>query len=472
MRGFTSARFEAAELVAAGGLGDLRLAAGRTLRLHVIDAERRPIAGARTWPEAVPTDEHGDTWLVETNASSVEVAARGHHAVRVEITEEGATLDVVLALGPLLSLVVHAADGEAPGELGVEFEAAGPFFDGESGTSPSPLLSRDREGHFSSSGGHPFVARFVTSLDGRLVLDSLRADAAGTLRVIGPSGVVHEELVPPLGPEEWRTLSITLEQRALRVRGRVVDEQGNPVAMGYVSLPPRTGGHTQGFEPHSNGDGHFETVLLPDPGASLTITKEGYRASTCALADFEGAEPTVVLRRGLDLVVRVVDELARTRSGGRLWMRESDELPDLSTSVEERLGAAPGRWELHGLGDGPLALVLRIGGATYSRAESAGTEIEWRVPVMGAARVRWDVENAHEVLRGMSVELRSARADIGGLGRSFFGVAQGEQLFDPVLPGTYEAVVVLDTDEGERILARRALEVAAGATAAIELRCD
>jgi hypothetical protein len=94
---------------------------------------------------------------------------------------------------------------------------------------------------------------------------------------------------------------------------------------------------------------------------------------------------------------------------------------------------------------------------------------ELRVPVMGAAEVRWDLADGAGLPDWIRIELRGGEGEPGRLQESFHRTPRGAQRFDPVLPGAYEAVLVVDEDDGELVLARAPLEVRAGETAAVDL---
>jgi len=463
-RGRTSASFDA-EGVTDGDLGDLRLVPGRDVRLRVHDKEGRPIAGARCLPLGGPTDERGETLLRQLTTTTLRVAARGHHEQSVALPAQGDTLDVVLARGPELALEVRTADGGAPGEVGVELEAPEPFFDGADGQTASMTLGQDRPGRIGSWGGRPFVARYTTDAEGQLRMDSLRAGVPFTLRVIASGGVALEQRVPALEPEEWRVLPLVLESLARRVRARVVDELGAPLVGVSVRLPPvRSGSVTHNSYARTDGDGWFEALLVPSADGQLVLTRSGFRTLTCPLDDLRDGGPALVLRRGHELTVTVVDEGGLPQAGGELFLHEPE-----GDSGGACRAVAPGRWTLEGLGESELELELRIGGLNLRRRVPPTADVELRVPVMGAAEVRWDLGDGAELPDWTTVAIRGAGLEPGRVQQSFYRTPRGSQRFEPVLPGTYEVVLVVDEADGELVLARRTIEVRAGETAAVDL---
>lgn len=208
----------------------------------------------------------------------------------------------------------------------------------------------------------------------------------------------------------------------------------------------------------------FETRVLSGDRIRVRISKRGFRTLERELDPLEGAEPTFVLARGRSLVVRVRDELGRWQSGGRLSIHQ----PGGSGEVETRpLG--PGQWEVHGLGVEEVEVVLGIGGAAFQRAATPGSEVEFRVPVMGAVHVDWALEPAAPRPDWLVLELRSDDPEREPLHQTFYGTPEGRHAFEPALPGSYEAVLFCYEGESEVVLSRRELTLEPGATVSVDL---
>jgi hypothetical protein len=304
-----------------------------------------------------------------------------------------------------------------------------------------------------------FYAKGATDEHGRLRFDALRPGRSIDLRVVARGGaVLHEEALPPLVAEELRRVTVDLDEALVSVRGSVLDTSGRPVAAARLEAPGRS------WEPiHTDRRGRFAFDVLDVPDWSLTVSKDGLRTRTLAFASVPREELELVLEPARSLEVRVVDANGRALRGGRLTAR----LPDGSGDEEAR-EVGPGRFVLADLDNGSYELALLIGGARFRRSVDDEREVEFRVPAMGAVDVRWSLA-PEDASQWLSVGLESSVPELRPMDAWFHGTPQGQERFDPVLPGVYELVLKTSDDTGEVERARHTIVVRAGETTRVEL---
>ncbi|HEX6884953.1 MAG TPA: sigma-70 family RNA polymerase sigma factor [Planctomycetota bacterium] len=457
-RGRTSVSFERAEVGSEGLLGDLRLAAGRTLTLDVRRPDGSPVAGARTDIDSPASDADGRLELVDVTAESVRVVARGHREQRVELPAAPGVVTVVLEPAPELLLELRDRAGRPVSNLLIELRAARWGFDGER---PSLLLSAQREGRLVTWTREPFVAKARPDGAGRLRLDSLAAGLAFHLRVVAGNGtIVHEAEIEPLGAAERRELVLTLTQELRPLRVRVLDERHAPLAGARVTFSTRSGGSTHFDHESTDAEGRFACTRLDLPLA-LEAHAEGYLPLRRELAGIPTDEVELVLQRGLEVAVLVTDARGQPVARGSLHVSGCE--------LEPR-EVAPGRFTVPGLAPGAHDFVLRLGGGEFVRRHEAHVpELALWVPEMGALEVGWEVEASRASGRFVTLELRAGSGAPAQLEQPYFDTPAGSHRFETVLPGTYELRLTTATGEEEVLLARGQAVVTAGGSAKVRL---
>jgi hypothetical protein len=249
----------------------------------------------------------------------------------------------------------------------------------ESGTSPEDVRAR----------------RTMPRKDGSFVLGSIPAEVDIVLRAENPYGPSWNERLR-LGRGEEREVWVHLE-RAPTLSGRVVDEEGLPVAEVFLELEGESAVGSNG-EPYArtNQDGSFE---VQSPAKIVRLTTRGRLARE--------AEATVDVRNGSvqDVVLSVVR--GESIAGTLTWPDASPvshfELWGLGTGGRRHGEGAGGRFELRGLPPGLYDLSFHAQGE--ARAGSA------RVPSVASGTRDLQVvleETVAFELRGSVVDVQSA----------------------------------------------------------------
>lgn len=147
-----------------------------------------------------------------------------------------------------------------------------------------PTTTTDDEGKF----------RFDHSQPGPMILTVQAKGHAPDLRRI--------TVAPDLGPVDFAL------EPAKRIHGRIVDQQGNPVAGAFVALSSWRGCNTIDFRVDTDQDGRFAWDDAPADEVLFGVGKEGYRyVREKALRASEG-EATITLLRPLKVSGGVVDD--------------------------------------------------------------------------------------------------------------------------------------------------------------------
>jgi hypothetical protein len=205
--------------------------------------------------------------------------------------------------------------------------------------------------------------------------------------------------------------------------------------------------------------------VLDLPDLRLTVAHPDHPPLVRVLPSVPLTELELVLERGLAVAVSIVDERGGLLDGGSLSVRTSD---GAQTGVVA--STAPGRFLVRGLRSAPHQFVLSIGGTSELRVHEAHEpELVFRMPEMGAVEARWDLARTAETSDFLWLELRAAPDGRVAMQQGFHDTPAGEQRFDPVQPGTYEAVLKVENEAGEIVLARAPVTVVPGETAQVAL---
>lgn len=345
----------------------VRLQAGRVLTGRVLEADgRTPAASA-----LVRFEGRGATRWVEAGPDGAFVldgAAPVAGLVRVEAGERGR-----------VSVAVDGRGSDA-GTLRLEPGAVlrGRVVDAASGSG----IPRARV--VAEAPGGSFVAR--TDREGRYQMAALPVGPV-SVRVDHPQFVSWKRLAVVLTTGSTTALDAPLSPGAA-LRGRVVDEDGRPVAGALLSLaagggdePFRRSRPSQGPPFRSAPDGTFRVErLLPQGGLVLSARHPDFapaRLAGLGLQSGRTAGPfTLVLTRGLTLRGRAIDQAGAPVSGARVDLARVERSPDGSAvNIGTRGGSwsqattVDGRFEVAGLQPGEFQLTLSAEGFVRERRE-------------------------------------------------------------------------------------------------------
>lgn len=235
------------------------------------------------------------------------------------------------------------------------------------------------------SGGFAFRATGVTGDDGKATLTGVPKNAPFDLWVVG-QGFVPAHFAARRVAES--PFAVTLDPAA-RLAGRVVDEDGNPVAGAGIAV---RGAGVQGESAATTADDGTFAIDEARPGkATLAVRIAGYLAPQPLVLDLvagvERSVPDIVLKTAPVRRGRVVDELARAVADARVWAGASFE-PD--SAHAGAVTDAEGRFTLPrgDAGEGLFAIAPGYGAALVEPLPADGTEVVVTLPREARARVR------------------------------------------------------------------------------------
>lgn len=401
--------------VASGSSGvEIQLKEGATVLGVVVDPDGQPVAGAKiggaalraeSTPKGV-SDERGRFRLERVPAGTLflHVQAEGYPGTYVR--------DVRVADGEVLT------DLEIMLDSGIE--VTGQVVDGAG----NPVAGA--QVRISSLNQFMIAAPVVTTTDeeGRYRVPGLRADTPyqGTATHQGYlSGTIEE-----FESETNRDLGVTTLTEGALVRGRVLDENGNPIAGAQISatehredmpgLDMIVGLEGLGIRTNSahttktNEDGNFSLSGVKSGDYQIRATATGYAAyksDPMQLSDGVQKELDIVMDRGGEITGRVIDPNGTPMAGIQVAAMRFMPMPSRSQTETD----ADGNFRLTGLDEGAYNVSAKSPGfatASVGQITPGSAPIELVFERKGAVRgVVLDVATGNAVEK-FSVSCRRA----------------------------------------------------------------
>lgn len=452
-------------------LGDIGVAfePARPLEFAVRDGSGRPIPGAKVALGPARNDECDSDGIVRFaavpwSATCAGVAASGHSVAWVEF-DAASPSPIEVVLGPTNALTVALPDDVDPTSVWLAVSSRTPLFGGVDLRYRG--WARGEIGHClgasEDSGGEPLREEFSFAEDGRLVLEGIEERVPFRLEVVSRSERILFGLdCAPMGAEERRLVNVELVSDPLAgvrtVRGRVIDERGRGVAEARIGQELRT-----------DVDGRFSLLCTDDDGPSrLVVVKRGFAPGVLELEPEPASEVEVVLARGRDLELRVVDASGRVVEDALV----STEIEGQEFVARRDVG---GRQFLLDLPARPILVSTELSNRRYSiRVEASERTATIEVPVHGRVEVAWSLpDGVPDGGRLWLHRLPGAEVPEQVVELSRSRVAH---VFRHVLPGEYELVLEhrdsVDKASRERVAVRGPvrIRVEPGETQHVELR--
>lgn len=338
-----------------------------TVRGHVLDADGRPIAGARIdgVHHVVETDAQG---AFTAPASSLltprefVATANGYveSSVSLDLRRPGELEDVVFRLQRGVRLVGRVLDESDRPIAGARVEASFARY---------AEVFTDSDGRFevTTAPVRPGRFRVYATLEGR------------------PTAVYqHDDRGGPTGEIVLRF------ERGFDVVGRVVDELGAPIEAAMVGLGEWESNHRV----LTDAAGNFALRGISKRERTLVVMRDGFAAHTWTLefAPEGGCEPlTIVLERGFRIRGHVRDPEGRPLGGAMVYVIRGDEQAPLDGARAD----AEGVFEFH---DAPRLANLRLDchreGWLARRQPLEGNPLEVEIVLERIARITGRVIDA------------------------------------------------------------------------------
>jgi len=381
-RGGLSGRFElpARELDEDWERGDVPIvdpATTRTVQIIVVDTSGVPIVGAvagvtTSTPISAPTDADGRTTLrgVVPGGEPIVVYAPHYRVGTAPLPVGGPEeLTVELERGAGLELHLIDAAGEVPRMLQVLLSASRhPIRTG--GVYPASVTAISASGcgiyHLVEPENEPGFISLYAGRDGRVIVNDLEPGLPLHLRVVTKEGdALLERDLAPLGPEEWRELDLELDAEARALRGRVLDEAGEPVVHAHVSVDYRWAGdsHSGSMSTGVGADGGFSVNGIYADTVSFRIRAQGYVPLSAEDYPLPGGDEPVEIRleSGHDVRVQVRDQGGRPVPARVHAYRDEVKGVPLAYPTE----VEPGTYLLRDLPAEAVTIRARVHGVTY-----------------------------------------------------------------------------------------------------------
>ncbi|MCP3961472.1 MAG: hypothetical protein GY719_26810 [bacterium] len=460
--GFAPAKITADALEPAEARTDLRAVLYRGLRAvgTVVDERDVPIAGAEvrlaeqvdrrrgfrfggeeSEPPGHSTDADGRFAVPDLSAGryDLQVEAEGYGSVSVpgvELPEGAGDIDLgTVVLPPGVTVEGRVVDSGGQPLAGVEIHA----------TEPSKMSLPAAYQRLVLARTAPDA---VTAVDGHFAVKNRRAGERLDLNV-AREGYVPQTVSGVVAPPE-EPLSVVL-QPASRVTGRVVDEDGDPIAEAALQARPEGLGGSGGARfssfnrARSGEDGRFE-LLDVEPGKVTVVAEaQGFQRTQIsgleapAGGELSGVE--LVLSAGVTISGVVLDADSEPVRGARVSVSATGGPGRPIVFIE--IADGDGRFELTGIGLGPLTVTAEddsgSGSASKSLEVTGDQEIE--------LRFEDGVEVSGRVVGPDGTGVAGAEVVLSkGTGNRFWGAGRAEAAsatggaftLENVTPGSYQ----------------------------------
>jgi hypothetical protein len=373
-------------------LGDLKLPGRRRVVLLVRDRKGSPVAAARAVAESEeharpvgPSGAEGELRILLSEADPrVRVAAPGHGFARLVVPEGEGPHPVTLPGGNALTVRFEERNGKPPAApLWVRVEGEVPLFAwGEEGPDPLATVPGPRPDMWGRGDDGEYARLLVRG--GRFRLDGLAPGRVVTIRATDPvtRAVVAKEEVT-LGAAEHREITVPLEGVLRTLVGKVVDEDGAPVAGAIVLATVSERG---GLRAKAGADGSFEIPGLRVDRVHLRVERYGHAPVERADLVLPDGERTIeiVLPPGRTVRVEVVDA-----AGASVEPAEVGATAEGLTEPFDGLDEKPGTYVLKDLPPGRVTLFALFAGRRIEvEHDTATAKARIVVPRTGSLAVR------------------------------------------------------------------------------------
>jgi len=372
------------------------------LALLVQDRAGEPIQGAvattmdaSSRPSA-PTGEDGRTVLegLAEGPTLIRALAIGYEIAEVPavVAPEGGELVVTLRRGTLLRLRFLAPDGRVMRSVRCAITTSEyPFRRKITWPLESQLVDMGASIFSPLVRGEGVTHSFTPAGEERtVVINGIQPGLAMQLLVVSRTNtILVERELAPLGEEEHRDEDIDLDRVPRTLRGRVVDEQGQPLAQASAGIDSKLldlsyhGG--QSFSRSLDEDGGFEFPEIFAERVSFHARCDGYIPFRDAELEVPSDETPIeiVLAKGREALVIVEDEKGRAIEAAVVAS-----LPGGAVALSRTL--KKGHYMLHGLPDAAVTVTAMLE-QTHHRKELGARDSELRITLPVAGRVEGTV---------------------------------------------------------------------------------
>lgn len=457
------------------GVIEVAFEPARALDFAVRDAAGQPIPLARIAFDSgrsatCDSTGHARVEAVPSSTTRVLAAAPGHAVASVELHPQR-TSPVEIVLHRTNELTIVLPEGVDPIDYRLKVRSSSPLFGSADRTYPQRIrgtmvgtclgVSAELDATQSSTS-------FEFAADGRVVLEGIEAGAPFDLRVETRSEATAFELAcAPMSAEERRLVRVALDvaphaetnDRARTIRGRVVDESGRGI------VGARVGNQVQ-----SGSDGVFALTFAGTEAGRIAVSKRGFAPALLDLSDAPEPELRVVLSRGRDLAVRVVEASGRACEDAVVRVVLDGGLEVVAARDDA------GRHWLRDLPARPVLVSTELSNRVYSvEADASDRTLTIEVPDHGRVEVAWSLPDDLPSRGSLRLVLQLPGGAGGPLQVRQPKRAQREHVLPHVLPGEYELFLELcgSLDASHECTTLRGpmrVVVAPGGTQRLELR--